>query len=112
MRLRQRSRAVQHISSSTATTATVERIVDPAMNLDAVWEAEWQKNIFEAALANVKRQVSPRQYQIFDLYTLQKWPISKVAQTLGVSVGQVYLAKHRVSGLVKKEVKTLQQQLV
>ena len=36
-----------------------------------------------------------------------KWPVREVAQALGVSIGRVYLAKHRVSALVKREVKRI-----
>jgi hypothetical protein len=40
---------------------------------------------------------------------LKKWPARKVAQTLKVSVGRVYLARHRVSRLIKKEVELLER---
>jgi hypothetical protein len=40
---------------------------------------------------------------------LKKWPARKVAQTLQVSVGRVYLAGHRVSRLIKKEVELLEK---
>jgi hypothetical protein len=39
----------------------------------------------------------------------KEWPAQKVAAQLRVSVGQVYLARHRVSALIKKEVKTLER---
>jgi RNA polymerase sigma-70 factor (ECF subfamily) len=40
---------------------------------------------------------------LFDLYVVQQWPVKKVTAALGVSAGQVYLAKHRVGALLKKE---------
>jgi RNA polymerase sigma factor (sigma-70 family) len=89
-------------------TPLLERSPDPAM-LDSVWDAEWQKNLVDAAIQKVKRRVAIEQYQIFDFYVLKKWPARKVAQTLGVSVGRVYLARHRVSGLIKKEVELLEK---
>jgi RNA polymerase sigma-70 factor (ECF subfamily) len=56
-------------------TATVDRISDPAgSELEAVWEAEWEKRLLAAALEAVKQQVSPRQYQMFDLHVLQELP--------------------------------------
>lgn len=92
-------------------TATVERQVDPnSLELDAVWDHEWEKNLLAAALARVRRLVSPKQYQIFDLYVLKEWPVARVKQSLGVSRTQVYLAKHRVGYLVKKEVRRLEAQ--
>jgi DNA-directed RNA polymerase specialized sigma24 family protein len=50
-----------------------------------------------------------KQWQIFDLYVLKEWPVREVAQALGVSIGRVYLAKHRISALVKREVKRIGQ---
>ncbi len=86
----------------TARTATIERVADPeSLNLDATWDAEWEKNLMDAALDRVKKQVNPRQYQIFDLYVIKDWPATKVAKILGVSITQVYLAKHRIGSLVK-----------
>jgi len=45
---------------------------------------------------------------MFELYVLRDWPVSKVAATLGVNSGQVYLAKHRVSRRLKKEIRKLE----
>ena len=90
-------------------TATVNRIPDPSgLELEAVWDQEWEQNLMEVALQRVKRQVTARQFQIFDLYVLKEWPVGKVARSLGVSMGQVYLAKHRIAHLVKKAVRNLQ----
>ncbi len=94
----------------TARTDALERIADPAgFDLEAIWEGEWQKNLLMAAMERVKRRVDPEQFQIFDLYCLEQWPVQKVARTLGVSVARVYLAKHRIGRLLKKEIKVLEK---
>jgi RNA polymerase sigma factor (sigma-70 family) len=91
-------------------TAAIERICDPAgFDLEAIWDREWETNLAAAALARVKRQVKPRQFQIFDLYVLQEWPVKEVARALGVSRGLVYVTKHRIAGLLKKELRDLQR---
>jgi len=77
--------------------------------LEALWEEEWQVNLFEAALARVRRQVKEEYYQMFDLYVLKEWPATKVARTLQTNIGQVYLAKHRVSSMIKKELRALEE---
>jgi RNA polymerase sigma factor (sigma-70 family) len=93
-------------------TATIDRIPDPGGNeLEAIWESEWERNLLSAALERVKRRVAPEQFQIFDLYCTEGWPVGKVAQTLGVNVGRVYLAKHRVGRLLRKEVQALERGL-
>lgn len=91
-----------------ARTDTLERIPDPAgVDLDAVWDEEWEKTLLAAAMERLKRKVAPDQVQVFDLYCLEQWPAPKVAQTLGVSLGAVYLAKHRINRLLKKEIQSL-----
>jgi RNA polymerase sigma factor (sigma-70 family) len=88
----------------------VEQIADRApAELEALWEAEWQRNLLEAAIRRVRSRVDPRQFQIFDCYVLKEWSPKEVTRALGVSVGQVYLAKHRVSALVKQEAERIEQ---
>ena len=97
-------------SDDTRMTATIERLPDTeAPDLDALWEREWQENLLSAALQRVKKKVDARQFQIFDCYVRKEWPAQKVATELGVSVGQVYLARHRVAAILKKEVKALER---
>jgi RNA polymerase sigma-70 factor (ECF subfamily) len=74
------------------------------------WEEEWHANLLQAAIDRVKLRVREEQYQIFDLYVLRQWPVSRITSTLGVSAARVYLAKHRVAALIKKEVRILQKQ--
>jgi len=91
-------------------TATIDRVPDPTGNdLEAIWESEWENNLLNAALERVKRRVTPGQFQIYDLHCLEGWPVWKVAQTLGINVGRVYLAKHRVGRLLRHEIQSLRK---
>jgi RNA polymerase sigma-70 factor (ECF subfamily) len=101
-------------AEDTATgTRTVDKVADPAIpDLDALWDAEWEKNLLDAAMAKVKRRLDPQKYQIFDLYVNKGWPPEKVAATFGISVDQVYLAKHRTTELIKEEVKNLESKVI
>ena len=109
-RNRQRNiKAARRLAGSTARTATVNGVPDPAgSGLEAIWDEEWEQNLMHAATDRVKRAVDPKQYQIFDLYVLKHWPARKVASTLKVNLGRVYLAKHRIGAMIKKELKGLQ----
>jgi RNA polymerase sigma factor (sigma-70 family) len=107
--------AAGHPASEDTTTGTrtVDRVVDPAsLNLDAVWDAEWEKNLLDVAVVKIKRRLDPQKYQIFDLYVNKEWPPEKVAATFGVSVDQVYLAKHRTTEMIKEEVQKLEQKMI
>jgi len=105
--------AAHPAGEDTATgTRTVDKVVDPvSRDLDALWDAEWEKNLLDAALAKVKRQLDPQKYQIFDLYVNKEWAPEKVAATFGISVDQVYLVKHRTTELIKEEVKRLESKV-
>jgi RNA polymerase sigma factor (sigma-70 family) len=113
--LRRRQRELEHRkapSSATDETATVERVADPAgLELDAMWDEEWERNLIGAAIERVKKKVDPRQYQIFDLYVFKGWTVSKVAATLRVNPGRVYLTKHRIGPLIKKELAYLRTKM-
>jgi RNA polymerase sigma-70 factor (ECF subfamily) len=98
--------------SEDLTEADVDQLPDPAgPQLETIWNEEWEKHVFSSALEAVKQHVTDRQLQIFDLYVLQNWPVAEVTRTLRVSATQVYLAKHRVGRLLKKELQRLQREL-
>ena len=100
-------------SNDTSRTDAIAALPDPnSLNLEAIWDEDWQQNLIAAALARVKKQVNPRQYQIFDLYVVKGWPVNQVRLTLGVSATQVYLAKFRISNLVKKAAKKLEAEML
>lgn len=92
-------------------TATIERIAGiDGRQVETVWDQEWERNLFQAALERVKKRVAARQFQIFECCVIKRWSAARVAEALRVNVAQVYLAKHRVSGLMKKEVAALAKQ--
>jgi RNA polymerase sigma-70 factor (ECF subfamily) len=92
-------------------TAVIDRIEDPDGDvLSRLWDVEWKKNLADAALARVKAQVSPKQYQIFDCYVVKQWDATRVRKKLNVSMAQVYLAKHRVGAVLKRELAKLEEQ--
>ena len=91
----------------------MERLTSEKDNLlEGIWDREWRDNISAAALERVKAKVSPRQFQIFDCYVMKGWGVKKTAEALGINAAQVYLAKHRVGSLVRKEIQGLENQLL
>jgi len=99
-------------AGSTARTATVEAAPDPnAPDLDAMWEAEWENSLMNAAIEVVKRRVDPHKFQVFDFYVRKEWPAEKVAEGFGISVAQVYQVKHRVTEAIRDEVNRLEKEM-
>lgn len=98
---------------TTPGTEWLEQFADPASaNLEQLWEKEWEKTLLDAALTKVKRTLEPEKYQIFDFYVNKEWPPEKVAKTFSISVDQVYLAKHRITELLKHEIERLQRNMI
>ena len=96
----------------TSRTSTIHRVPDAgATDLDAVFEAEWQKNLFAAALERVRGKFSLKQFQVFDLLVSKEWPAGEVARSLGISLANVYVTRHRISAAIKKETRRLESQL-
>ncbi len=91
-------------------TATIDRLPSPeGYDVESEWEREWQENLLAAALDRVKRRVDPRHYQIFDCAVFKQWPAAKVAKQLGVSIAQVYLVRHRIGAVLKREIKAAER---
>jgi RNA polymerase sigma factor (sigma-70 family) len=90
----------------------LETIPDPgAGGVEKIQEEEAHRFVLDTATARVKKQVSPKHFQMFDLYVVKERPATEVAQAFGVAVAQVYLAKHRISALMKHEIVSLKSKL-
>ena len=85
---------------ATALAALDQLTGGKAPELEAVWTEEWEKAVLAQAIERLKQQVSPDQFQMFDLYVLRQMPVTEVARLLGTNVARVYLAKHRLSKLL------------
>ncbi len=95
--------------SDTSATPLIERIADPeTLELDSVWEEEWEKNLVDAAMERIKRRIKPEHYQIFYLGAVRNLGPKRIAESMGVNIAQVYLVRHRVAALVRKEVRLLE----
>lgn len=100
-------------SSDETRTATIDRVPDTSgCRLEAIWDEEWERNLLQAALARIKRQVAPQQYEIYHLHVVLGKSVREVTRALGVNTGQVYLAKHRMSRLLKKAVEQLRKEIL
>jgi RNA polymerase sigma factor (sigma-70 family) len=114
--LRRRRCRVQTVSPAPrddSGTALIEQVPDAdTPGLEALWELEWKKGLFDAALERVRKKVPAKQFQIFDLCTIQQVSPKTITASLGVSLGQVYLIKHRVGRMVRNELRRLETHIV
>jgi RNA polymerase sigma-70 factor (ECF subfamily) len=84
--------------------------VDP--ELEKLWDVEWENNLLQAALTKAKRKLDPKHYQIFDFCVNKAWPPEKISTLFGITVGQVYVTKHRVTEAIKEEVERLRKEVI
>ena len=92
--------------------ATLPEDLHPSIEsgVQHVWDTEWEQNLLSIAIERVKRKVSPKQFQIFDLAVLREWPAARISEALEVTSSYVYLTKHRVPRRFKAELQALQKE--
>lgn len=93
--------------------ADLEKHVEtPDLNFEQMWDQEWERHVLEAALQKVRNQVEPLHFQMFHLHVLKGMAADEVARKLGVKLPAVYFAKYKVSALLQKEVRLLQDKFI
>jgi RNA polymerase sigma factor (sigma-70 family) len=93
--------------------AEPDSVSDPASEkIQAAWEEEWERRVLAAAIEQVKREVNPKHFQIFDYAVLKEWPVARVTETLRINAAQVYLARHRVARAVKQRANILREEFL
>lgn len=109
-RKRQRADRVHAVSDDSSTgTGEMERVPDASEEkLQAAWDSEWRENQLACALERVKAKAGERQFQMFHLVAVQGWSTSEIVRILKVNRAQVYMAKMRVSRLLKAEMSALE----
>lgn len=91
---------------------TVEATGYAPPDLDKVWDDEWEMNLLAVATAKARRNLDPKQYQIYDFQVNKHWEPERVAKKMSISISQVYMAKHRVAEAIRLEVERLQREIL
>jgi RNA polymerase sigma factor (sigma-70 family) len=76
-----------------------------AAEFERIWDEEWCDWVQRVAIARVKRRVSARQFQLFDLHVLQGLSVREAAATGGSTMAAVYMAKSRVRRMFERELR-------
>jgi RNA polymerase sigma-70 factor (ECF subfamily) len=111
--LRRRGRRIfEPLPGDTRTGEGMAQAAPPAAEDEfaEIWDQEWDRNLVDSALEEAKSAVKPEHYQIFYLHSVKNMPARQVADLMKVSTAKVYVASHRVSLVVKKNVQKLRAQ--
>ena len=97
--------------SDTAGTGTLERLPDMRVSEEqqSAWDEAWRREVMDRALERVQLKVKPAHYQVFYLSVVDGRPGPEVARTLGVSLPNVYIVRHRVLGVLRGEVERIRR---
>ena len=98
-------------SDETNRTPTAERVPDPeSLDWQKVWNEKWQRNLMDVAMDRVKERASPKEWLLFHQQVVKEWPAARVAGQYHVSLTAAYVAKYRISKLIKSEVRKLERE--
>ncbi|MDB6055562.1 MAG: polymerase, sigma-24 subunit, subfamily [Verrucomicrobiales bacterium] len=81
----------------------------PDLELEKLWNEEWEQNLIDAALEKTKLEVDPRHFQVFDLYCLKETPVKSISKGLKLSPARIYTMSHRVKKIYIKILKGLEK---
>ena len=76
--------------------------------LDQLWDQEYDRHVFTWATQRVRVGFEESTWQAFWGTAMEGKSAQAVADALGMSVGAVYVARSRVSGRLKEEIRQLQ----
>jgi RNA polymerase sigma factor (sigma-70 family) len=85
-----------------ARTVDFEREQQREDNPALLWERQWNRTHLLYCLSQIRNEVAPVTYDAFELYVIRELPVAEIAQRLGMTPNQVYVAKHRVMERLKK----------
>jgi len=83
-----------------------------AGSVDRIWDTEWQTNMAEAAITNVRRRLDPRKYQIYDIYVNKKWPLGKVASAFAITEAEARESVESIKEMIVAEAKRLEREML
>ena len=96
----------------TGDSRIAELIADaPAQQEESLWESEYCQHLLSWAMDQVQGQFSESTWMAFCEFGLNNRPAQEVADSLGISVGAVYIAKSRVTKRLKDTVSTIDDTL-
>jgi RNA polymerase sigma factor (sigma-70 family) len=97
----------------THTSAGIDTIADSSeaqSDLKQQLEDAFDRELLEVAMRRIKGRTKPNNWEAFHLTAIEGLSGALAAQKLGMPVGHVFVAKHRVQKLLQDEVRTLKNE--
>lgn len=90
------------VGSETVAQAVLQ-LADPNSDLARRWDEDHDRHVLQTLLALVKPDFEQATWEAFSRYAIKDEPPAQVAAELGMSVGAVIKAKHRVLKRLREE---------
>lgn len=104
--LRAQGRQVQG-SGDTGILHVIDEQEDPSQS--DLWEREYRRSLFEWAAERIRCDFEEKTWQAFWQTSVDGRETADVAESLGVSVGAVYIARSRVLARLRREVQEVEE---
>jgi RNA polymerase sigma factor (sigma-70 family) len=91
----------------------IDTIADSAeaqSDLERQLEDAFDRELLEVAMHRVKGRTKPAHWEAFQLTAIEGLSGAEVAHKLGIAVGHVFVAKHRVQKMLQEEVRVLKNE--
>ena len=82
-----------------------------SLHADSTWIEYFQSEILHQSLVNIEKEFSAESWQAFHRSWVQNIPAGEVAESLGVEIENVYVAKSRALKRLRAEVTRLTEDL-
>lgn len=70
------------------------------------WDEAWERARLERCLREVRREVQPSTFRVFEMLALEHRSVEEAVAELRISRNAVYVAKHRVPGRLRDLIAT------
>lgn len=105
--LKKRGNRVPTLDGSAA--MSVAELETAAKSDARFWDDQYAQRLFDIAAERVRAKIKPTTWEVFVRTALKRQEPQAVANRLGLSVGNVYVAKARVSAQVMDELRELDE---
>jgi RNA polymerase sigma-70 factor (ECF subfamily) len=88
-------------SGDSAIAELLERHVDPSPEDSALFDLEYQREVYRWAAQKVQKQVKANTWQAFSMTIIDGRSTADVSQQLGMTIGAIHIACSRVRGRLR-----------
>jgi RNA polymerase sigma factor (sigma-70 family) len=99
-----------HLGQTSGRIDTIAGSAEAQSDLERQLEDAFDRELLEVATRRIKGRTKPANWEAFHLTAIEGLSGAEVAHKLGIPVGHVFVAKHRVQKMLQDEVRILKNE--